>query len=163
MERRISFEWAMSKCMELASRGEVCSFDIEQKLKRWGLATQDIDKIIDRLIDEKYVDDQRFAEAYVRDKTRFNHWGRIKTTMMLRQKRVSQSTINKAFDELDVNEYYAAMEHELLKKMRQHKALPKFERNQKSAYSVIQKGFEPSLVFDSICKVEKLLDDEENN
>jgi len=151
----------MNKCMELASRGEVCSFDIEQKLKRWGLATNDIDKIIDRLIDEKYVDNQRYAEAYVRDKTRFNHWGRIKTTMMLRQKRISQTTINKAFDELNDNDYYAAMEHELLKKMRQHKALPKFERNQKSAYYVIQKGFEPLLVFDSISKTEKLLDEEE--
>ena len=147
MERDMTFEEALERCRLLAAKGECCTFDLEQKMRNWGVLSADIQRIITSLIDERYVDNLRFSIAYVRDKTRFNHWGRVKTTLMLRQKHIDQQVINEAFNELPESDYQRAFEAERDKKLRQLRALKPFERNRKTAAYLIQKGFEPDMVF----------------
>ena len=150
MEREMTFEEALERCRLLATKGECCTFDLEQKMRNWGVQSTDIQRIITSLIDERYVDNLRFSIAYVRDKTRFNHWGRIKTRLMLRQKHIPQGTIDEAFTELPESDYQKAFEAERDKKMRQLRALKPFERNRKTAAYLIQKGFEPDVVFKNL-------------
>ena len=150
MEREMTFEEALERCRLLAAKGECCTFDLEQKMRNWGVQSTDIQRIITSLIDERYVDNLRFSIAYVRDKTRFNHWGRIKTRLMLRQKRIPQNTIDEAFTELPESDYQKAFEAERDKKMRQLRALKPFERNRKTAAYLIQNGFEPDVVFKNL-------------
>ena len=150
MEREMTFEEALERCRLLAAKGECCTFDLEQKMRNWGISSADIQRIITSLIDERYVDNLRFSIAYVRDKTRFNHWGRIKTRLMLRQKHIPQNTIDEAFTELPESDYQKAFEAERDKKMRQLRALKPFERNRKTAAYLIQKGFEPDVVFKNL-------------
>ena len=69
---------AYNKAAFLCSRSEHCSFDIQDKLMLWGLSSEDALLVISKLIEEKYLDDERFARAYVKDKFRFNHWGKQK-------------------------------------------------------------------------------------
>lgn len=146
----MTFDEALDRCRFLAAKGECCTFDLEQKMRNWGVQSADIKRVIESLVVERFVDNFRFATAYVRDKTRFNHWGRIKTRLMLRQKRIPQNTIDEAFTELPESDYQKAFEAERDKKMRQLRALKPFERNRKTAAYLIQKGFEPDFVFKNL-------------
>ena len=150
MEREMTFDEALDRCRFLAAKGECCTFDLEQKMRNWGVQSADIQRVIKSLVAERFVDNLRFATAYVRDKTRFNHWGRVKTTLMLRQKHIDKQVINEAFNELPESDYQRAFEAERDKKLRQLRALKPFERNRKTAAYLIQKGFEPDLVFKNL-------------
>lgn len=150
MEREMTFDEALDRCRFLAAKGECCTFDLEQKMRNWGVQSTDIQRVIESLVAERFVDNLRFATAYVRDKTRFNHWGRVKTTLMLRQKHIDKQTINEAFNELPESDYQRAFEAERDKKLRQLRALKPFERNRKTAAYLIQKGFEPDFVFKNL-------------
>ena len=150
MEREMTFDEALERCRFLAAKGECCTFDLEQKMRNWGVQSADIQRVIESLVAERFVDNLRFATAYVRDKTRFNHWGRVKTTLMLRQKHIDKQVINEAFNELPESDYQRAFEDERDKKMRQLRALKPFERNRKTAAYLIQKGFEPDFVFKNL-------------
>lgn len=150
MEREMTFDEALDRCRFLAAKGECCTFDLEQKMRNWGVQSTDIQRVIESLVAERFVDNLRFAIAYVRDKTRFNHWGRVKTTLMLRQKHIDQQVINEAFNELPESDYQRAFEAERDKKLRQLRALKPFERNRKTAAYLIQKGFEPDFVFKNL-------------
>lgn len=146
----MTFDEALDRCRFLAAKGECCTFDLEQKMHNWGVQSPDIQRVIDSLVAERFVDNLRFATAYVRDKTRFNHWGRVKTTLMLRQKHIDKQVINEAFNELLESDYQRAFEAERDKKLRQLRALKPFERNRKTAAYLIQKGFEPDFVFKNL-------------
>lgn len=146
----MTFDEALDRCRFLAAKGECCTFDLEQKMHNWGVQSADIQRVIDSLVAERFVDNLRFATAYVRDKTRFNHWGRVKTTLMLRQKHIDKQVINEAFNELPESDYQRAFEAERDKKLRQLRALKPFERNRKTAAYLIQKGFEPDVVFKNL-------------
>ena len=150
MEREMTFDEALDRCRFLAAKGECCTFDLEQKMHNWGVQSADIQRVIESLVAERFVDNLRFAIAYVRDKTRFNHWGRVKTTLMLRQKHIDKQVINEAFNELPESDYQSAFETERDKKLRQLRALKPFERNRKTAAYLIQKGFEPDFVFKNL-------------
>lgn len=150
MEREMTFDEALDRCRFLAAKGECCTFDLEQKMHNWGVQSADIQRVVESLVAERFVDNLRFATAYVRDKTRFNHWGRVKTTLMLRQKHIDKQVINEAFNELPESDYQSAFEAERDKKLRQLRALKTFERNRKAAAYLIQKGFEPDLVFKNL-------------
>lgn len=146
----MTFDEALDRCRFLAAKGECCTFDLEQKMRNWGVQSKDIQRVIESLVAERFVDNLRFATAYVRDKTRFNHWGRVKTTLMLRQKHIDKQVINEAFNELPESDYQCAFEAERDKKLRQLRALKPFERNRKTAAYLIQKGFEPDFVFKNL-------------
>jgi len=150
MEREMTFDEALDRCRFLAAKGECCTFDLEQKMRNWGVQSADIQRVIESLVVERFVDNFRFATAYVRDKTRFNHWGRVKTTLMLRQKHIDKQVINEAFNELPESDYQRAFEAERDKKLRQFRALKPFERSRKTAAYLIQKGFEPDFVFKNL-------------
>lgn len=150
MEREITFDEALQKCQFLAAKGECCTFDLQQKMNRWGASQKVATEVIKALIDDQFVDDQRYATAFVRDKTRFNHWGRIKTTMQLHLKHIPKEIIKQAFTELPEADYQHAFETERDKKLKQLRALQPFERNRKTAAYLIQKGFEPDFVFKNL-------------
>lgn len=91
---------------DLCVRSEQCVFDLRQKMMRWGVTDQDeADRILDSLIDRKFVDDSRFAHAYVRDKYLFDRWGRMKIIRGLYAKRVARTVIDEALGEIDSREY----------------------------------------------------------
>ena len=82
------------------SKKEYCSFDVLKKLQRWELEEKDIAAVMEFLVKNHFLDDARFAEAYARDKHRFNRWGKLKIMQMLRQKRVPERLIEQALSAL---------------------------------------------------------------
>lgn len=104
---------ALSRAAALCSRSEQCESDIRAKLLRWEVGADEADTIIARLKDEHFLDEQRYARAFVHDKFLYNGWGPIKLTAMLRQKQVGSETIAAALDQFSRQDYRNSL-HRLL-------------------------------------------------
>jgi regulatory protein len=145
---------AYTKAAAMCSKSETCSFDIHEKLKAWGLDEDNLLAVLSQLKEEKFIDDERFARAYVKDKFRFNHWGKQKIEFMLRSKRINPEILALAFDEIE-DEGYA---DELLKlisdKLRTIKAKDKYDLRNKLMRFAMGKGFESGKIYAAFKELE---------
>jgi regulatory protein len=107
---------ALNTLMKQLSTREMCSWDVEQLLKRWGVEKQEHAGILKKLQQDGFLDERRYVRAFVRDKTRFDHWGLVKISYMLKMKGIPGSLIREATAEIDRSEYRAMVFHELQKK-----------------------------------------------
>ncbi len=98
-------EQALNIIAGQCSKKEMCSKEVRQKLEKWEIEEKEIQKIITFLIEHKFIDDNRFARIYTEDKFRFNHWGKQKIIMMLRQKGIRQEYIDEALDSIPTDNY----------------------------------------------------------
>lgn len=137
---------AQAKLEELCSRAEHSEGELREKLRKWGVGGDDADKIMESLRSGRYVDDRRFAEAYVRDKYRFARWGKRKIAQGLATKRVSRDIVVEVLAEIDPEEYSGIAAEVLGAKMRQNPQLiSTFEGRTKLFRFLISRGYEPSL------------------
>lgn len=130
---------------KLAARcsvSEQCLSDIETKLSRYDLTEEERAAILRRLVEEKYVDDSRYAEAFVRDKYRFNKWGRIKIVHGLRMKGIESNTISEAMCVIDEKEYLCILRDLLKVKRRSTRGKNDYEINGKLYRFAVGRGFE---------------------
>lgn len=139
-------EEALSRMAAYCSSAEHCLSEVRAKLNVMQLTSGDIEIILDRLVDEGFVDEQRFCKAYVLDKMRYNGWGRNKISVMLAQKQVDKQAISDAIDSIEDDEYYGIMKQIVDNKRRSVSAKSAYERNAKLMRFALGRGFEMSLV-----------------
>lgn len=140
--RTLSYEQALQRAASLCSTSEHCIYDITNKLKKWGICTPDIDKIIDRLVDEKFIDESRYARAYINDKFRFAHWGRVKIKNMLYLQHIPEAEINEALSNITQHEYEEVLKGVIESKQRTLPETESYEARTKIIRFAIQRGFE---------------------
>ena len=142
------YKSVLSRAMALCSKSEYCIDDIRTKLHSWGTSETEINKIIAALVKDKFIDERRYAGFFVRDKFKFNKWGKVKIQAHLRLKNISSETIKEALDTID-NEIYTNVLKDLLTEHRKHiKAKNQFDLKGKLMRYGLSKGFESSLLFD---------------
>jgi regulatory protein len=142
----VTVERATIKVEELCAKAERCSDEIRQKLRRMGLQSADIDAIIEHLTSRRFIDDSRFARAFVRDKVMFARWGKRKIRQALLMKRIPGDIISAAIDEINDDQYEEVLRH-ILNVKRQSIAEPDtYEGKTKLFRFGISRGFEPDLV-----------------
>ena len=107
---------ALSKLQKLCSMQEKCPADVILLLKRWGVGTEHHGQIISRLKAENFLNEGRYAEAFVKDKIRFDHWGFIKINFVLRQKGIPAAIVSDACKRIGRDEYREMIRKELEKK-----------------------------------------------
>ena len=132
---------------KLAARcsvSEQCLSDIEDKLAKYDLTEEERTRILRHLVEEKYVDDGRYAEAYVRDKYRFNKWGRMKIAQGLRMKGIDRETIESAMETINETEYLSILRDLIKTKRKSAKGKNDYEINGKLACFATGRGFEYS-------------------
>lgn len=134
----------------LCARREYCTYDIREKLRTKELSPDETSAILERLQQEGYINDARYARAYAHDKLLYDGWGRIKIAQSLRMKRIADSLVQGALDELSEEQYLDTLRSVVRSKQRSVKGKTPYETRQKLARSVINRGFEPSLVFNEI-------------
>lgn len=140
-KKPISAEKALQRLAEQCSRGEHSSGEMMQKLRQWGLAEHERQDIIDRLIDEKYIDDERFCRAFVNDKVHFDRWGRRKIELALYKKGVSKDISTPILDLIDEQEYISTLRELLITKRRTTHAESEYEMNGKLIRYALARGF----------------------
>ncbi len=146
----MDYKTALSKAMALCSKKEYCKSEIRQKLQKWNLENDDINKVIDKLSDDNFLSEERYAQAFVKDKFRFNKWGKLKIKSHLRQKQIDDSIISEAIKLIDNDEYIEMIKSLITAKERTVKAKNDYDKKQKLLRFLAQKGFEPSLVSEQI-------------
>lgn len=130
---------------KLAARcsvSEQCLSDIEAKLSRYDLTEEERTHILRHLVEEEYIDDQRYAEAYVKDKYRFNKWGRIKISQGLRMKGIDNETIKSAMEAIDEEEYLGILRDLIKAKRKSTRGASEYEINGKLIRFATGRGFE---------------------
>ena len=110
-------------------------------MRRWELDETVQNRIIDRLIKERYVDDERYARAFVKDKIRYNKWGRCKVQQALWQKHVDADIQQRVLDEIDEKEYLDILRPLLKQKRKSINAESDYELNQKLIRFALGRGF----------------------
>lgn len=144
---------ALTKCMTICSKAEKCVSDIRKKLIQWEISDEVSQEIIDRLISEKFIDEERFARYYARDKFRFNQWGKVKISYQMKMKQISSSIIQNALNEIDAEDYRAVLSKLLEEKTRKTKFKNEFDKKAKLIRFAQGKGFEYDLIQKELGKI----------
>lgn len=141
-ENAMTTDEILYKLAARCSVSELCLSDIEAKLSKYDLPEEEKTRILRHLVEENYVNDGRYAEAYVRDKYRFNKWGRIKIAQGLRMKGIDKETIATALEAIDEAEYQDILRDLIRAKRRTTKGKNDYEINAKLIRFATGRGFE---------------------
>ena len=144
-----------SKAATLCSKAEKCSSDIRLKLSGWGVGDELAEKVIKKLVAEKFIDDARYASFFVKDKFRFNKWGRIKISYMLRQKDISSETISEAMQQIDEAAYRETLQKLLQEKNRKTSSKDQYAKKARLLRFAQSHGFENDLIFHVLATMDK--------
>ncbi len=152
----MTFEEALVRASSICARQEKCIFDIEKKLKDWEVEPIVSERVIDKLIEEKFIDEERYVKFYVKDKFKFNRWGKIKIKWQLSAKQIKGKQVDEALQQINDEEYIDA----LAQLLKQKRSKIKEDDDYKVKASLIRyassRGFEQDLIY-------QLLDSEQIN
>ena len=141
MKKEMTEQEAYLQLAALCAQAEHCQQEMRDKMRRWELDETVQNRIIDRLIKERYVDDERYARAFVKDKIRYNKWGRRKVQQALWMKRIDADIQQQVLDEIDETEYLDVLRPLLKQKRKSIKAESDYELNQKLLRFALGRGF----------------------
>ena len=141
MKKEITEQEAFLQLATLCAQAEHCEKEMRDKLKRWDIDESAQGRIIQRLISERYIDDERYARAFVKDKIRYNKWGRRKVQQALWLKQIDPDIQQRVLDEIDEKEYLDVLRPLLHQKRKTIKAQNDYELNQKLVRFALGRGF----------------------
>lgn len=139
-------EQALPKLKHYCSYQERCHSEVVTKLYELGVKKKDHDELIATLIEEKFLDEERFAISFAGGKFRLKRWGRVKIKYALKQKQVSEYSIKKALDQIDKQEYFSSLEKLALEKYESLAGETTLLRKKKTLEHLLLKGYEPALI-----------------
>ena len=150
MKKSITPGEALNKAAAYCTLCERCISEVSTKLTAWGVPHGEQEKIITRLIYEKFIDEERYCRAFVNDKVKFNRWGCIKITAALREKHLPQEHIKEALESIDQEIYLQSLQETIDIKRRELKGKDDFATQQKIIRHAASRGYEPSLIISTI-------------
>ena len=145
MQQKLTDEKVVfQKLSAICARAEHCQHDMLEKMRQWGVDQEVQARVMERLLKERYVDDERFARAFVHDKVKYNQWGRRKVEQALWLKHIDEHVARTALDEIEENDYLSVL-RPMLKQKRKSllsgKALSDYELNVKLMKWAMGRGF----------------------
>ena len=139
--KEVTEQGAYLQLAQLCARAEHCQYELIEKMRRWEMSDEAQARVMQRLVSERYVDDERYARAFVRDKIRYNKWGRRKVEPALWMKHIDDEIRSRALSEVDDEEYLSVLRPLLKQKRRSIKAASDYELNQKLVKFALGRGF----------------------
>ena len=139
--KEVSEQGAYLQLAQLCARSEHCQYDLLEKMRRWDMSDEAQARVMQRLVSEHYVDDERYAHAFVHDKIKYNKWGRRKVEQALWLKHIDDDIRRQALDEVDDEEYLSVLRQLLKQKRRSTKAENDYELNRKLVRFALSRGF----------------------
>lgn len=143
-------EEALQKLRQYCAYQERSHYEVRQKLWDLGIRRSEHDEIISSLIEEDYLNEERFAKAFAGGKFRVKEWGRKKIYHALKEKQVSEYSIKKAMKEIDDEDYKTVLRELAEKKYALLKNEQYLVRKKKTMDYLLQKGFETDLVMKTV-------------
>ncbi len=148
MNDKSLYSTLLAKAMALCSKREYCSDDIRTRLRSWGAGETDTEKILSTLVRENFLNETRYASAFVRDKFNYNKWGKVKIAAHLRTKQISPGIITSSLDLIDDELYLRTMKEIITAHRRHVRSKNQFDLKGKLLRFGLSKGFESNLLYD---------------
>ena len=140
---KYSFLEAKTRLEALCATQERCSFDLQRKMKSWNIDQQDSDALLAHLIANNFLDEERFANSFVSGKVKIKKWGKVKIKRHLKQKFISEYSINMALNAIDDSFYLDQLKDLAIKKFNLlEKEKDTFKRKGKVYRYLLSKGYE---------------------
>ena len=145
MQQKLTDEKVVfQKLSAICARAEHCQHDMLEKMRQWSVDQEVQARVMERLLKERYVDDERFARAFVHDKVKYNQWGRRKVEQALWLKHIDEHVARAALDEIEETDYVSVL-RPMLKQKRKSlssgKTLSSYELNVKLMKWALGRGF----------------------
>lgn len=148
---KLTYDQALCRAAALCMRSERCEKDIRTKLKTWEV--EEADRVIAYLKKERFLDEERFCRFFVKDKTMFNKWGKMKVAYALRAKGISAETITNALQEIDEEESLDTLVNLLRTKVKSLKYKDAYDRRNKLVRFAAGRGFDMKQISAAIDKL----------
>lgn len=149
-DKPLTPDQVLDKMAKYCAYQERCVKDVKDKLKTFDIPQEEKTKILDYLLDNRFVNDERFAKIFVQSKSNQNDWGTNKIRYHLIQKGIAKDIIDEVLGQTDEEVYRQRLIEILKTKSKTIKAASDFEKKRKLAAYAMQKGFEGALVWDVI-------------
>ena len=157
--KQISEKEAQLKLSSLCAQGEHCTQDLIDKLNKWEIPEDAQARIMEYLTKNKFVDDARFCVAFVKDKIKYNGWGRKKVEQALYIKRIPRSMSDPVFEEIPDEMYLEKLRPLIKQKYPTIKARNEYERAMKLIKFAMGRGFDMRIIRMCIDEADELTDD----
>ena len=161
--KQLTEQEALFRLTALCSQAEHCSYEMTEKMRKWQISDEAQARIMQHLVSERYVDDERYCRLFVRDKIRHNKWGRRKVEQALWAKHIDGSISKPILDEVDDEEYLAILRPMIKSRRKQMKDMSEYEANARLARWAMGRGFTFDIIRQCIDVVEELDEDGAEN
>lgn len=154
IRKHLTKQQALQKARHYCAYQERSHSEVKEKLYALGLHKREVEEVLSQLIEEDYLNEERFAQQFAGGKFRMKQWGRVKIKYELKQKRVSEYCIKKALKEINEEDYLRTLEkltQAKWKTLKSEKNL--FIKLRKTQDYLMQKGFEPDMISASLEKI----------
>jgi len=148
--KTFTVEEAKKKLEHYCSYQERCHQDVVNKLKGMNMIPQAIDVIVVHLLNENFLNEERFAKTYARGKFRIKKWGKRRISLELKKKNISKFNVNQALTEIDYDEYIEIFNDLAEKKALSLKEPNVFRKKKKLIDYLLYRGWETNLVYDKV-------------
>ncbi|HEV7620567.1 MAG TPA: regulatory protein RecX [Flavisolibacter sp.] len=155
IKKYLTKEQAVQKLRHYCGYQERSHYEVKQKLWELGVYRSEHDEIISGLIEDGYLNEERFAKAFAGGKFRMKDWGRKKIYSALKERQISDYNINKAMKEIDEEAYQKKLKELTEKKYASLKSEQYLVRKKKTMDYLLQKGYEPDLILRLLNESEK--------
>jgi len=140
---------ALNDMEAICSKQEKCISEAIKLLNKWGIDGEEADEVINQLVKNDFINENRFASAFIRDKIKFSHWGLYKVRFALKEKGIPSGISEDVINLIDKEEYRGMIKHELQKKLRSLKG-NSFQIKQKLLRFGTSRGYETELLYNII-------------
>ena len=141
-KKKVSKDEAYLKLSVLCASAEYCEYDLRKKMDKWDMPEGAADKVIEQLVKERFIDEERFARAFVREKFRFNRWGRVRISLELKHKGIAKFTIEDALEEIPKDDSIGTLRSLIASKRKSVKGKSEYEIKCKLIRFALSRGFE---------------------
>ena len=163
MKKETAEQEAYLQLAALCAQAEHCQQEMRDKMKRWEMAPEVQERVIARLIKERYIDDERYARAFVKNKIRYNKWGRRKVQQGLWMKHIDDDIQQRVLSEVDDTEYLAVLKPLLKQKAKSIKAENDYELTQKLVRFALGRGFTYDIIRQCLDVDDEMIPDDETD
>ena len=145
---------ALQKIEHYCAYQERCHEEVEQKLRSMKMTSDEIDQIITQLINDNFLNEERFACSFARGKHRIKYWGKIRITNELKFRGINQTLINIALKEINNEEYYTTFDTLANRHWESIRETNSLKKRKKFCDFMLRKGFESNLVYEKLRELE---------
>ena len=161
--KQLTEQEALFRLTALCSQAEHCSYEMTEKMRKWQISDEAQARIMQHLVEERYIDDERFCRYFVKDKIRYNKWGRRKVEQALWAKHIDSDISKAILDEVDDEEYINILRPMIKSRRKQMKDMSEYEANARLMRWAIGRGFTFDIIRQCIDCVEEMEDDAAEN